>query len=157
MPGDPLVEAVVWTLRPPDRDPPRLGRLSAAQESVVVAVLEHLAFSPHSRSQDLALQVLEEYWIPGALYRYALGTARGSGLVHCGRRALAAGEDAMASSNPKPGGDAVAEPLDLTALIPEHFERYFHFFRPGHREGILPSRIKELARLKVAALNQCDT
>jgi hypothetical protein len=47
--------------------------------------------------------------------------------------------------------------LDLTALIPEHFERYFAFFRPGHREGVVPSRIKELARLKVAALNGCDT
>ena len=69
LPGDALVEAVVWTLRPPDRDPPRLGRLGAAQEAAVVAVLEHLAFSPESRHQDLALQVLEEYWIPGALYR----------------------------------------------------------------------------------------
>jgi len=47
--------------------------------------------------------------------------------------------------------------LDLMALIPEHFERYFAFFRPGHREGVVPSRIKELARLKVAALNGCDT
>jgi hypothetical protein len=48
-------------------------------------------------------------------------------------------------------------PLDLQRLIPEHFERYFAFFRPGHREGIVPSRIKELARLRIAALNQCDT
>lgn len=47
--------------------------------------------------------------------------------------------------------------LDLTKLIPDMFERYFAFFRPGHQEGILPSRIKELARLKVAALNGCDT
>jgi len=47
--------------------------------------------------------------------------------------------------------------LNLTELIPEMFERYFAFFRPGHQEGILPSRIKELARLKVAALNGCDT
>jgi len=48
-------------------------------------------------------------------------------------------------------------PLNLQALIPEHFARYFEFFRPGHREGIVPSRIKELARLKIAALNECDT
>ena len=48
-------------------------------------------------------------------------------------------------------------PLDLMALIPEHFDRFFNFFRPGHNEGIVPARIKELARLKVAALNQCDT
>ena len=49
------------------------------------------------------------------------------------------------------------EPMNLTALIPDHFERFFAFFRPGHTEGIAPSRIKELARLKIAALNGCDT
>ncbi len=48
-------------------------------------------------------------------------------------------------------------PLNLVELLPDLFERYFAFFRPGHREGVLPSRIKELARLKVAALNECDT
>lgn len=53
----------------------------------------------------------------------------------------------------KPAGDA----LDLTALIPEHFARFFAFFKPGHCEGVVPARIKELARLKVAALNGCDT
>ena len=42
-------------------------------------------------------------------------------------------------------------------LLPEFYERYFAFFRPGHQEGVVPSRIKELARLKVAALNNCDT
>jgi hypothetical protein len=47
--------------------------------------------------------------------------------------------------------------LDLPGLIPEHFERWFAFFLPGHREGVVPSRIKELARLKIAALNGCDT
>ena len=53
---------------------------------------------------------------------------------------------------------ASADPgLNLTALIPEMFERYFAFFRPGHQEGVVPSRIKELARLKIAALNDCDT
>jgi hypothetical protein len=48
-------------------------------------------------------------------------------------------------------------PLDLPALIPEHFARFFAFFGPGHTEGIVPARIKELARLKIAALNDCDT
>ncbi len=48
-------------------------------------------------------------------------------------------------------------PLDLAALIPDHFARYFEFFRPGHTEGVVPTRIKELARLKIAALNGCDT
>ncbi len=42
-------------------------------------------------------------------------------------------------------------------LVPEFFERYFAFFRPGHQEGVVPSRIKELARLKIASLNNCDT
>ena len=50
-----------------------------------------------------------------------------------------------------------SEPLILIGLLPEAFERYFAFFRPGHTEGIVPSRIKELARLKIAALNGCDT
>lgn len=47
--------------------------------------------------------------------------------------------------------------LNLTELLPDLFDRYFTFFRPGHTEGVLPSRIKELARLKIAALNGCDT
>jgi hypothetical protein len=62
-------EALLWSLRPPDREPPRLGSLSAAQEAVVVAVLDVLAFDERSVHQDLAMQVLEEYWAPGALYR----------------------------------------------------------------------------------------
>jgi len=49
------------------------------------------------------------------------------------------------------------KPLNLTELIPDLFAKYFEFFRPGHQEGIVPSRIKELARLKVAAMNECDT
>ncbi len=47
--------------------------------------------------------------------------------------------------------------LNLADLIPDTFERYFAFFRPGHLEGVVPCRIKELARLKIAALNDCDT
>jgi len=52
---------------------------------------------------------------------------------------------------------AAAGALDLPALIPEHFGRFFAFFKPGHTEGLVPARIKELARLKIAALNDCDT
>jgi hypothetical protein len=51
----------------------------------------------------------------------------------------------------------MSETLDLSALIPEHFARFFAFFKPGHTEGTVPARIKELARLKIAALNQCDS
>ncbi len=47
--------------------------------------------------------------------------------------------------------------LDLPRLIPDLLARYFDFFRPGHNEGLVPARIKELARLKIAELNQCDT
>ncbi len=47
--------------------------------------------------------------------------------------------------------------IDLEQSIPEHLGRYFAFFRPGHREGRVPSRIKELARIRIAALNGCDT
>ena len=42
-------------------------------------------------------------------------------------------------------------------LVPELFERFFAFFRPTHEGGVVPSRIKELARLKIAQLNDCNT
>ena len=48
-------------------------------------------------------------------------------------------------------------PLNPTELIPDLFGKFFDFFRPGHTEGVVPARIKELARLKVAAINECDT
>ena len=48
-------------------------------------------------------------------------------------------------------------PLNLPELIPDLFQRWSAFFQPGHREGVVPCRIKELARLKIAALNECDT
>lgn len=47
--------------------------------------------------------------------------------------------------------------LNPSELLPDLFERFFAFFRPGHQDGVVPSRIKELARLKIAALNGCDT
>lgn len=55
---------------------------------------------------------------------------------------------------PAANGDA---PWNMVDLAPELFQRYFAFFRPGHTRGICPARIKELARLKIAALNGCDT
>jgi hypothetical protein len=68
-PGSMLTEALLWSLRPPDREPPRLGSLSAEQEAVIVAVLDVLAFDARSVDRELAMQVLEEYWLPDALYR----------------------------------------------------------------------------------------
>ena len=47
--------------------------------------------------------------------------------------------------------------LDPLGLLPDFYARYFAFFRPGHQEGVVPSRIKELARIKIASLNECDT
>ena len=55
---------------------------------------------------------------------------------------------------PNPAGGGNKNPLEL---VPDFFERYFAFFRPGRQEGVVPSRIKELARLKIASLNDCDT
>ncbi len=63
----------------------------------------------------------------------------------------------MGEKDRKESEGAVSPGLDLMALIPEHFERFFAFFSTGHNEGVLPARIKELARLKVAELNDCDT
>jgi hypothetical protein len=67
--ADMVVEAVLWALRPPERDPPRFAVLTEAQEAVIVDFLEFLAFDDSSDHQEFAMQVLEEYWMPGALYR----------------------------------------------------------------------------------------
>jgi hypothetical protein len=65
-----VIDGLLQSLRPPDRTPPRLGSLTADQERVVVEFLEHIAFGDEPLPErDLALQVLEERWIPGALYR----------------------------------------------------------------------------------------
>ncbi len=63
------VEGLLHNLRPPDREPPRLASLTAEQESVIAEFLEEVAFSEDSANRDFALQVLEEWWIPNALYR----------------------------------------------------------------------------------------
>ena len=63
------VEGVLHNLRPPDREPPRLASLSAEQEAVIVAFLEEQAFSDDSANREFDMQVMEEWWIPGALYR----------------------------------------------------------------------------------------
>jgi hypothetical protein len=47
--------------------------------------------------------------------------------------------------------------MNIMELAPQLFESFFTFFRPAHTEGIVPARIKELARLKIAAMNACDT
>ena len=71
-PDDPAMamEALIRSLRPPDRYPPRLATLTAEQEAVVVAFLETLALGDgSSHVQDDAQQALEEWWLPGARHR----------------------------------------------------------------------------------------
>ena len=64
-----VTEAFLSSLRPPDREPPRLSSLSRDQESVVSAFLDVMAFDDASAHQELARTALEEWWAPGALYR----------------------------------------------------------------------------------------
>jgi hypothetical protein len=67
--GTDVCDALLHNLRPPDREPPRLASLSPDQEKVVTALLDLLAFSESSAHRDFACQVLEEWWVPRALYR----------------------------------------------------------------------------------------
>ena len=71
-PNDPamVTEALVRSLRPPDRYPPRLATLSADQEDVVRSFLEQAALGdaiPHVQAE--AQQALEEWWLPNARCR----------------------------------------------------------------------------------------
>ena len=63
-------EALVRSLRPPDRYPPRLATLAVDQESVVRWFLEQVALGgaiPHLQFE--AQQALEEWWLPNARSR----------------------------------------------------------------------------------------
>jgi hypothetical protein len=64
-----VVEGLLHNLRPPDRELPRLGSLTPEQEAVIIEFLDQIAFRGDSAQQDLAMQVLEEWWLPNALYR----------------------------------------------------------------------------------------
>ena len=68
-----VVGSLIDSLRPPDRAPPRLASLTAAQETLVRELLEMLAFSPESAWQAQACQALEEWWIENAQYRPKAG------------------------------------------------------------------------------------
>jgi len=67
--GNIVVDSFLSSLRPPDREPPRFASLSKEQEQVIVDFLDYMAFENTSEFKDYSMQVLEEYWIPGALYR----------------------------------------------------------------------------------------
>jgi hypothetical protein len=60
-----VTEALVRSLRPPDRYPPRLASLTAEQEAVIKDFLERLALTdaaPHVQAD--AQLALEEWWLP---------------------------------------------------------------------------------------------
>lgn len=64
------IDGLMWSLRPPDRIPPRLATLSAEQEAVIVEFLELLAFNEQASGyHDFAMQILDEWWLPNARYR----------------------------------------------------------------------------------------
>jgi hypothetical protein len=67
-----VVDGLLASVRPPDREPPRLASLTAEQEAVVTAFLHHAVTSGDAvYDADLAQQVLEEWWVPNARYRPA--------------------------------------------------------------------------------------
>lgn len=71
-PDDPamVVEAVVRSLRPPDRVPTRLTTLSSDQEAVVTSFLELLALGDDADGPGgEARTALEEWWLPGTYLR----------------------------------------------------------------------------------------
>jgi hypothetical protein len=60
---------LLFSLRPPDREPSRFGSLSPEQEATVSQFLDVLAFDPLSQWVEEAITALEEYWAPGAIHR----------------------------------------------------------------------------------------
>jgi hypothetical protein len=68
--GSNVVDTFLLNLRPPDRDPPRLGSLSPAQEAVIVKFLDIMAFTTSSVFKEDAMLALEKWWAPVALYRH---------------------------------------------------------------------------------------
>ena len=47
--------------------------------------------------------------------------------------------------------------LVVTVALPEAFKAYWDFYAPLRLKGLLDARLKELVRLKIAALNDCAT
>ena len=68
-PGD-VTDALLTSLRPPDRNPPRLGSLDKAQETAVLRFLDVMAYNEQSASRDLAALVLSEWWTPEAIPKH---------------------------------------------------------------------------------------
>jgi hypothetical protein len=65
-----VVQALIRSLRAPDREPPRLTTLNAEQEEVIVAFLEAIARDPQRENDaEDARQALLEWWVPNARHR----------------------------------------------------------------------------------------
>jgi hypothetical protein len=62
-----VTDALLTSLRPPDRNPPRLGSLTKPQETAVLRFLDVMAYSDSSASMDLAAVVLSEWWTPSEI------------------------------------------------------------------------------------------
>jgi hypothetical protein len=66
-----VVDGLLASLRPPDREPPRLASLTSEQEAVVASFLHYAATSDDVVFEPgMARQVLEEWWVPNAHYRH---------------------------------------------------------------------------------------
>ena len=65
-----VAQAVIRSLRAPDREPPRLATLDRDQEAVIVAFLEEIARDPtYEGHVEDAQQALLEWWVPDARHR----------------------------------------------------------------------------------------
>ena len=65
-----VLQALIRSLRAPDREPPRLATLNVDQEAVIVAFLEAIASDPrHEHVAEDARQALLEWWAPNARHR----------------------------------------------------------------------------------------
>jgi hypothetical protein len=68
-----VAEALVRSLRPPDRYPPRLASLTGEQEQVVTRFLEAVALDSRVPGlEEDAQQALEEWWLPNPRNRPAI-------------------------------------------------------------------------------------
>jgi len=63
------VDGLLESLRPPDREPPRLASLSSEQEAIVASVLKYVAFGEGAAHCEAASTALEEWWGEAPLYR----------------------------------------------------------------------------------------
>ena len=66
--GELIVDSFLSSLRPPDREPPRLKSLTDAQKELIKEVLDILAFDDKSIFKEYAMTVMEEYWVSNSLY-----------------------------------------------------------------------------------------